>query len=183
MKNAHMTETERDHYRSAVATIAESRVARSDFRAQLVESTRAYHYAVKRRDEFLQTIARMPVDMEQMHKSVFLQTFDDAIKLATADVRKWERLLNPHENDGSIDAAKRVPIEELYQWERMVNGTNQLKAVCPFHDEKTPSFVVYKKENRWHCFGGCARGGDAIDFVRLRDNCSLGMAIKTLTNQ
>ena len=35
------------------------------------------------------------------------------------------------------------------------------KGLCPFHNEDTPSFVVYPDSGRWHCFGACATGGDA----------------------
>lgn len=38
------------------------------------------------------------------------------------------------------------------------------KGLCPFHNEKTPSFSIKKDDNTWHCFG-CGEGGDAIDFV------------------
>jgi hypothetical protein len=38
------------------------------------------------------------------------------------------------------------------------------KALCPLHNEKTPSFTVYPNSNSWHCFG-CGAGGSAIDFV------------------
>jgi hypothetical protein len=38
------------------------------------------------------------------------------------------------------------------------------KALCPFHNEKTPSFTIYPKSNSWHCFG-CGVGGSSIDFV------------------
>ena len=37
---------------------------------------------------------------------------------------------------------------------------------CPFHNEKTPSMKLYAEENRWHCFGGCHKGGDSIAFVQ-----------------
>ena len=38
------------------------------------------------------------------------------------------------------------------------------KALCPIHNEKTPSFTVYPNTNSWHCFG-CGVGGSVIDFV------------------
>ena len=43
-----------------------------------------------------------------------------------------------------------------------VNRNN--KALCPIHNEKSPSFTVYKQSNSWHCFG-CGAGGSVIDFV------------------
>jgi hypothetical protein len=38
------------------------------------------------------------------------------------------------------------------------------KALCPLHNEKTPSFTIYTNTNSWHCFG-CGVGGSVIDFV------------------
>ena len=43
-------------------------------------------------------------------------------------------------------------------------GSN-LKGLCPFHSEKTPSFTVFPKDNSFYCFG-CGVGGDAITFIR-----------------
>ena len=40
------------------------------------------------------------------------------------------------------------------------------KARCPFHNERTPSFVVDPARGTWHCFGSCSTGGDVIEFIR-----------------
>lgn len=44
-------------------------------------------------------------------------------------------------------------------------GYQKLKGLCPMHREQTPSFLVYTDQQKWHCFGGCARGGDVIDLA------------------
>ena len=45
-------------------------------------------------------------------------------------------------------------------------GPSRLKGLCPIHDERTPSFVVYVDEGRWHCYGACGVGGDVIDLAQ-----------------
>ncbi len=57
-------------------------------------------------------------------------------------------------------------------------GAN-FKAPCPFHDEKTPSFVVSPQKQIYHCFG-CGAGGDAIKFVMDYEHLSYPEAIEKL---
>ena len=52
------------------------------------------------------------------------------------------------------------------------------KARCPFHNERTPSFVVDPVRGTWHCFGACSTGGDVIEFVRRIEGLEFREALR-----
>src|SRR6266508_3607925 len=56
------------------------------------------------------------------------------------------------------------------------------KGLCPFHGEKTPSFVVTPNRESWHCFG-CGLGGDIFSFVMQRDSATFPEPLRTLATR
>ena len=56
------------------------------------------------------------------------------------------------------------------------------KALCPFHHEKTPSFVVSPDKQIYHCFG-CGAGGNAFSFVMRYENVEFPEAAETLAEK
>ena len=61
-------------------------------------------------------------------------------------------------------------------------GTGSLKGLCPFHDERTPSFHVRPGPGLWHCFG-CGEGGDTISFVQKLNHLSFVEAVQYLADR
>ena len=88
-------------------------------------------------------------------------------------------------NEEDIAAVRdRARIEEIvgsYVTLRSSGGT--MKGLCPFHDEKTPSFQVTPARGYWYCFGACAEGGDVIDFMCKIDNLSFVEAVERLADR
>ncbi len=58
-------------------------------------------------------------------------------------------------------------------------GGGSLKGLCPFHEEKTPSFNVTPARGLWYCFS-CAEGGDVIAFIRKIDTLGFTEAVERL---
>ncbi len=58
-------------------------------------------------------------------------------------------------------------------------GSRSLKGLCPFHDEKTPSFTVSSENGTYHCFG-CDKGGDVISFVMEVEHLTFSETVERL---
>ena len=61
-------------------------------------------------------------------------------------------------------------------------GAGRMKALCPFHREKTPSFVVNQDRQHYHCFG-CGKGGDALSFVMEQEGLQFSEALQQLADR
>lgn len=57
------------------------------------------------------------------------------------------------------------------------------KGLCPFHNEKTPSFTVDPERGFWHCFGSCQDGGDVFAFIMRRENLGFTEAVRLLSER
>jgi DNA primase len=90
----------------------------------------------------------------------------------------------PRIKDSSVEKVKAtaeiLPLVEDYVQLRKAGGT--YKGLCPFHQERTPSFVVTPARGTFKCFG-CSEGGDAISFVQKIDNVDFVGAIETLAKR
>ena len=57
------------------------------------------------------------------------------------------------------------------------------QAPCPFHNERTPSFIVFPEKQTWRCFGACSTGGDIFEFVMKKEGTSFPGALTILADK
>lgn len=77
----------------------------------------------------------------------------------------------------------RTDIESLIsQYVNLSKRGRNPKGLCPFHNEKTPSFTVYPDSRSFYCFG-CGAGGDAITFMRRIENLDYVEAVRQLAER
>lgn len=106
---------------------------------------------------------------------LYTQTIiDTTLKDRDANVRKKKKIYNLSEGSTDITKAKQVPIDSMIEFS--ADGF----ARCIWHHEVHGSMKYYKKDNRVHCFGGCGKGGDAVDVAKKLYNLSTIEAIKYL---
>lgn len=151
----------------------------------------------KKRDDFLHALKKKLSLIQKQSDDPFSQWFwREWIKLtdgkellgAERHVSRLRRLVRLAEGkklpkgwvgEDAKEMARSVPIESLLETPYRTYG-NRVTALCPFHEEKTPSFVIYTDTNRYWCFG-CSQGGDVIHYVQSLHNLSFKETIEYLT--
>ena len=74
-------------------------------------------------------------------------------------------------------------VEFIRSYIQIFPAGRNFKAVCPFHKEKTPSFIVSPERQTWHCFGACSEGGDIFKFLMKYENLEFYEALKILAEK
>jgi DNA primase len=80
-----------------------------------------------------------------------------------------------------VSAANDI-VEIISQYIPLKRAGRHLKACCPFHQEKSPSFMVQPEKQMFHCFG-CGAGGDVFSFLMRHENMTFPEALKSLAER
>ncbi|HEX9074221.1 MAG TPA: DNA primase, partial [Anaerolineae bacterium] len=82
------------------------------------------------------------------------------------------------------DVKQKIDIVDVIgQYVTLKRAGRNFKALCPFHNEKTPSFIVFPDQGTWHCFGSCGMGGDVFTFLMKKENIDFGEALRRLAQR
>jgi len=90
-------------------------------------------------------------------------------------------MIDPRTVQQILDAARVEDVIRSYGVELHKAGS-VLKGLCPFHEEKTPSFVVSPAKGIYKCFG-CGKSGHAVSFVMEKEQCNYPQALKILAKK
>lgn len=73
-------------------------------------------------------------------------------------------------------------VELISSYINVKKAGQNYKALCPFHKEKTPSFMISPSKQIWHCFG-CSKGGDVFGFIMNMEGMEFGEALRFLAKK
>lgn len=73
-------------------------------------------------------------------------------------------------------------VDVIGEYVSLKRAGSSYKGLCPFHNEKTPSFTVDEKKQLFHCFG-CGAGGDVVSFIMQKEGLSYPEALKYLAQK
>ncbi len=84
----------------------------------------------------------------------------------------------------SDEVKQRIDIVDLIaRYTPLKREWRYLQGLCPFHSERTPSFIVFPNSGSWRCFGACGVGGDIFSFVMRKENLDFRDALQLLAKE
>lgn len=86
-------------------------------------------------------------------------------------------------NDVELIKSKIDIADFISQYIQLKKAGRSYKALCPFHSEKTPSFIVSPERQSWHCFGACSMGGDVVTFLEKWEGIDFVEALRDLAKR
>src|ERR687897_261976 len=82
--------------------------------------------------------------------------------------------------DSVMEVRERTDIVDLIgNYVQLKRTGRSFKGLCPFHQEKTPSFIVFPESQNFQCFG-CGKGGDIFTYFMLTENLEFREALREL---
>jgi DNA primase len=87
--------------------------------------------------------------------------------------------------DNAVDQIKSKldVVEYIGRFVELKRSGRNFRGLCPFHQEKTPSFFVNPDRQLWRCFGACQTGGDVIAFLMKYENITFYEALKEMAQE
>jgi len=153
------------------------------YRAKINWEEKRDHYKAMVR-EFATLVSHSDTKVARLIAKSFFEKYKKWLAMAEGHISRltWQRkvcLGRAKQVDIDVSEVKQVPIGQFMGSPGQSYG-NRVKYKCPLHREKTPSFVWYKDQNSWWCYGGCG-GGDNIDLYMKLNNVSFKEAIEKLS--
>lgn len=152
----------------------------NEIRKACVENCIAYNEAAK---PYEKLDIDKPITIEAIEKHLRFLEVTQQVEYPMRVIKRIDglRRYSPRGRitDEHIQIARDTDLQELYDGTLYGRKGSTMKGLCPFHEENTPSFTIFKN-NRFKCFG-CDVYGDSIEFVMKRDECSFVDAVKFLT--
>lgn len=153
--------------------------------AKLRELGDARKVCNRKLDEMFKQMTAAPEKKFWFYRDVLIPGFQEELAKIDKSIRKFELFKNfgrvgqmPEQID--IATLKQIPIGSLMPTLPKRDMSTRATYLCPFHNEKTGSFVWYKKDNRAHCFG-CQWDGDVIDLFMKLNNKTFKEALNLLS--